>query len=432
MPELRLWPRGGLWRHPDFLKLWSGQTISQFGTQISLLAIPLAAVLVLDASAFQVAQLSTVEYLPFLLFTLPAGVWVDRLPRRPILVVADLGRCAALASIPISYAFDALTIWQLYAVGFVAGTLTVFFDVAYQAYLPSLVGREHLLQGNSLLEMSVSVASVSGPGVSGLIVGALTAPVAILLDAVSFLLSGVAIALIRVREPPREPVGRPSVRSELWDGLRYIVGHRYWRPIAVTVGSSNFAGMIMFSIFVVYAVRSLDMSPATIGLVITLGSVGGVIGAALAGRISRRFGVGPTIVGSAFFFGPPLVLVPLAPQSAPIPYLVAAFLVATAGGTVFNITGRSLMQTLTPERLLGRMTASRRFLVWGTIPLGSLVGGVLASWIGMSATLWVGAIATCFTFLPVAFSPIRRIGEMPTEQEADHTRTVVPAVVVDA
>jgi MFS family permease len=414
-----VWPRHGLWRHGDFLRLWGGQTISQFGTQVGQLAIPLAAILVLDASAFEVALLATVEYLPFLFFTLPAGVWVDRLRRKPILVLGDLGRAAALASVPIAYALDALTIWQLYAVGFAVGTLTVFFDVAYQTYLPSLVERKQLVEGNSLLEISRNGAQIAGPGAGGALVGLLTAPVAILLDALSFLGSAVLLLRIRAAEPRVEAVEHASMRRELAEGLRYVLGHRYWRPMAITTGASNFFWMICGSILLVYAVRSLGMSPELIGLVLTLGSLGGLAGAFAAGRLSRRFGVGPTIVGASVLFGPPLILVPLAPESAPIPVLVLAFLVSTAGGTIYVITGLSLMQTLTPERLLGRMNATRRFIVFGAIPLGSLTGGVLASWIGLRPTLWVGAIGACFCFLPMALSPIRHIGAMPTEPEPD-------------
>ena len=213
-----LWPRGGLWRHPDFLKLWSAQTISLVGTQISQLAIPLAAILVLDASAFEVAVVGVAEFLPFLLFALPAGVWVDRLPRRPILVIADVGRGVALATIPLFYAFDALTIWQLYAVGFVVGTLTVFFDVAYQSYLPSLVSRDQLVDGNSKLEVSRSAASLAGPGIAGVLVAAITAPYAILVDAISFFVSGGFVAAIRRREPPPERAEERSMRRELDGG----------------------------------------------------------------------------------------------------------------------------------------------------------------------------------------------------------------------
>ena len=239
-----LWPRGGLWRHPDFLKLWSSQSISLLGTEISQLAIPLAAILVLDASAFEVAAIGVAEFLPFLLFALPAGVWVDRLRRRPILVIADVGRGLALATIPVFYAFDALTIWQLYVVTFAVGTLTVFFDVAYQSYLPSLVNREQLVDGNSKLEVSRSAASLAGPGIAGVLVAAITAPYAILVDAISFFASGGFIFGIRREEPPPEKAEQPSMRKELAEGLRYLLGHRYWRPITATVALSNGFGAL--------------------------------------------------------------------------------------------------------------------------------------------------------------------------------------------
>ena len=293
----RLWPRGELWRHADFLKLWGAQSISQFGTQVSALAIPLAAILVLDASAFQVASLTTVEFLPFLLFALPAGVWVDRLRRKPILVLADLGRAAALGSIPLAYALGALTIWQLYAAGFVTGTLTVFFDVSYQSYLPSLVGREHLVEGNSKLEVSRSAAQVGGPGLGGLLVGLMTAPYAILVDAVSYLVSAAGLAAIRREEPaPHRATDVPSMRRELWEGLRYVLGHPYWRALSICVAVSNFFGTVAWSIVLVYAVRRLDLSAELIGLVLALGSIGAVAGALLAPPVGRLLGVGRTIL----------------------------------------------------------------------------------------------------------------------------------------
>ena len=416
---MRAWPSGGLWRHADFLRLWGGQTISQFGSQVSQLAIPLAAILVLHTSAFEVALLSTVEFLPFLLFTLPMGVWADRLVRRPILVWSDAGRAAALATVPIAYAFGALTIWQLLAVGFVIGSLTVSFDVAYQSYLPSLVGRQALVSGNSLLEVSRTSAQVAGPGVGGILVGVLTAPYAILVDAVSFACSAVLVVRIRSREEPPQPAERRSMWQELREGLGYLLRHRYWRPMAATTGATNFFWSLVGAVLLVYAVRTLRMSPAIIGLVITLGSLGGLVGAVFARRVSVRFGVGPTILGAAILFGPPLVLVPLASRTWAIPLLVVAFVLSTAGASVYVITGLSLMQTLTPERLLGRMNASRRFIVFGTIPLGSLVGGVLASQLGLRPTIWVGAIGACFCFLPIALSPIRRIRTMPTEPETE-------------
>jgi MFS family permease len=418
-----LWPRGGLWRHGDFLKLWSGQTISLFGTQVSQLAIPLAAILVLGASAFEVAVLGVVEFLPFLLFALPAGVWVDRLRRKPILVLADLGRAIALASIPIAYAADALTIWQLYVVGFVTGTLTVFFDVSYQSYLPSLVERDRLVEGNSKLEVSRSGAQLAGPAIAGVLIDAITAPYAILVDALSFLASAGFVFGIRKSEPEVEPAEHPSMRRELSEGLRYLLGHPYWRAIAETVGISNFFGSVAFSIFLVYAVRELDLSAGAIGIVFAVGNSGWLVGALVAGRLSARLGVGRTIVGSAMLYGPSLLLIPIAPTSAPIPFIVASLFLLSFGAVVFNVTGISFQQAVTPDRMLGRLNASRRFIVWGVIPLGSLVGGILATQVGLHATLWIGAIGSAAAFLPVLLSSVRSIGPM-AEAIAQHAPAI--------
>src|SRR5437763_6403114 len=213
----RLWPQAGLWRHGDFLKLWSAQTVSQFGSAVSQVAIPLVAVLTLHASAFEVAALSTVEFLPFLLFTLPAGVWVDRLPRRPILVIADAGRALALGSIPLVAAVGHLTLAQLYVAGFVTGTLTVFFDVAYQSYLPSIVEREQLVDGNAKLEISRSAAQIGGPGFGGLLVPIFTSPWSVLADAVSYLGSAAFLFGIRRDQGVPERTPEPAAR---WRELR--------------------------------------------------------------------------------------------------------------------------------------------------------------------------------------------------------------------
>jgi len=424
---MRVWPSGDLWRHGDFLRLWSAQTISQFGSQVSQLALPLVAILVLDASAFEVALLSTVEFLPFLFFALPAGVWVDRLRRKPILVLGDLGRAAALASVPAAYAFDALTIWQLYAVGFLVGVGTVFFDVAYQSYLPSLVDRSRLVDGNSKLEVSRSGAALAGPGLAGVLIGAITAPYAILVDALSFI--GSAALIVRIRRPEILPelTEKPSMRRELVEGLRYLLGHRFWRPLALTVAVSNFFNTLAFSIFLVYAVRDLELSATVIGLVLGIGNVGWLLGAVAANRLSARLGVGPTLVGSSLVFGPALLLVPAAPQSQPTPFLVAALILASFAGIVFNVTGLSFQQAVTPDRLLGRLNATRRFIVWGVIPLGSLTGGALASLIGLRPTLWVGAIGGSLSFLPLLLSPVRSIGDMESAvREHSDVSTMTP------
>ena len=412
----RLWPAAGLWRHGDFLKLWSAETISQFGTQVSQLALPFIAIAVLDASTFAVAALGTVEFLPFLLFTLPAGVWVDRLPRRAILIVADYGRAALLFTIPVAYAFDALTMAQLYVVGFLVGIFTVFFDVAYQSYLPSLVNRGQIIEGNSKLEVSRTTAQLTGPGVAGGLIALITAPYAVLVDAISFLGSGAFLTLIRKEEVrPAAPAGRkPRMRAELWEGLQYVVRHPLLRPQALCTGTSNFFSNVTFAIFLVYAVRTLDLSAAEVGLIFTLGGPGGLVGALFSQRITRRFGVGPTTVAMTMMFGSVGFLIPLAPQSFPHPFLIAFGLISSFSIVVYNITQVSLRQAITPERIQGRMNSVMRFLVWGTMPLGSLAGGALGSTIGLRETLFVGATGALLSGLPIVLSREQRtLGQIP-------------------
>jgi MFS family permease len=418
---VRLWPTGGLWRHPDFIKLWSAETVSQFGTQVSQLALPLAAIDVLDASAFEVAALTTVEFLPFLLVSLPAGVWVDRLPRRPILIAADLARAAFLASIPIAYFLDALTIWQLYAVGFSVGIATVFFDVAYQSYLPALVERTQIIDGNAKLEISRSAAQFGGPGVAGVLIGWLKAPAAILIDAISFLGSAIFLLAIRKTETSRqEREPRRKMRVELKEGLSYVLRHPYLKNIAACTALFNFFGTMGFAVILVFARRELELSPQAIGLAFMFGNVGPLLAAFTANRVSARLGVGRTIILSSVIGGPMLLLVPFAPHgNAALTVLVPAFLVGGFTGVIYNIAQVSLRQAITPERIQGRMNSVMRFIVYGTIPVGSLTGGALASQIGLKETLIVSGIGCCLPFLPVLFSPVRSVREMPEPIEEE-------------
>jgi len=414
-----LWPRGGLWRHADFLKLWSAETVSQLGTQITVLALPLVAIVTLDVSAFKVALLGVVDFAPFILVSLPAGVWVDRMSRKQILVVADVGRAVLLATIPLAYWLDVLTIWQLYAVGFAFGTLTVFFDVAYQAYLPSLVDREQLVEGNAKLEISRSGAQLAGPGLAGPIIELLTAPVALVVDAISFLSSAAFLFRIKRKEqlPERKAEEKPRMRKELGEGLRYVLGHRYLRWIAASTATFNFFSNVLFAIFLVYAVRELELSPTALGLIFALANVGYLLGAVATSRISARLGVGPTIVlGAAMGAG--TLLIPLAPQDSPIPYLIAAEALVAFGLPVYNVTQVSFRQAITPERLQGRMNSVMRFIVWGVIPIGSLVGGAVASAVDLRAAIWLGAIGMSLAFLPVLVSPVRTLRHFPEPAEA--------------
>jgi MFS family permease len=413
-----LWPRGGLWRHADFLKLWTAQGVSQFGSQISGLALPLVALYALHATAFQVAALGTVEFAPFLLFSLPAGVWVDRLHRRLIMVAADLGRAVALGSIPIVAAVGHLTLAQLYVAGFVTGTLTVFFDVSYQSYLPSLVQRSELVDGNAKLEVTRSIAQIGGPGVSGLLVGAITAPYAIVADAISFLWSSLWLFAIRRKETiPKRTAGSASMGRELLDGVKYLVGHRYWRGISMSTATFNFSGNVALAILIVYMSRRLHLSALQIGLTFSLGSIGGLVAASFARRIGLRLGVGRTILAGTIINGLPLFLVPLAPVSYPIPFIAVAFAFVEFGVILYNVSVISLTQALVPERLLGRVNASRRFIVWGMIPLGSLTSGALATLIGLRPTIFIGVVGCLLAAVPIALSPVRHVQELPTEAE---------------
>ena len=412
---MSLWPEEGLWRHPDFLKLWSAETVSQFGTQISLLALPLVAIDVLHVSAFKVAALTTVEFLPFLLVSLPAGVWVDRLPRRPILIAGDLARAGLLASIPIAYAMDVLTIWQLYGVGFFVGIATVFFDIAYQSYLPALVERQQIIDGNAKLEISRSAAQLGGPGIAGLLVGWLRAPAAILVDAVSFLGSAFFIFSIRkleLSQADRAP--RRKMRTELREGLSYVLRHPYLKNIAACTALFNFFGLMGFAVVLVFARRQLHLSPQAIGLAFTLSNFGPLVAAISANRIFARVGVGRTIIASSILGGPMFLLIPFAPHGqAALALLIPAMLVGGFMGVVYNIAQVSLRQAITPERIQGRMNSVMRFIVWGAIPLGSFTGGVLSSVIGLKTTLIVSGVGCSFAFLPVLFSPVRSVREMP-------------------
>lgn len=422
-PPGRRWGRLGLFGHIDFRKLWIGDTISQFGTQVSQLAIPYIATILIGASAFEVALLSTVEFLPFLLFTLPAGAWVDRLRRRPILISGDLLRAAALVSIPVAWELGVLTIWQLYVVGFVTGLGTVFFDVAYQSYLPALVDRDDLVEGNGKLEASRASAQVVGPGLAGGLISLLSAPLAILGDCLSYVLSAFFVWRIRKLEPhPEEAriaagVAREPLRSQVAAGLRFVIGNPYLRGIAGATSSSNLFGNLALGVLPVYLYRELGLSAAAVGVIFGLASIGSLIGALIANRLAAWIGLGRAIIGAIFVGGVAWLLVPFAPPAFPEPFLVAAFFVGGFGEVAYNINQVSFRQAICPTAMQGRMNATMRFLVWGTIPIGSVLGGVVASVIGVHGAILVGAVGSSFPFLSVLFSPVRSLRTMPAQVE---------------
>ncbi len=416
--------RRSLWRHPDFMKLWSAQTISLLGDEMTGLAVPLIAILLLHANAFQMGILGTLLFLPFILLTLPAGAWVDRMRRRPILISADLGRAAILLSIPAAYALGVLTLLQLYVCAFAVGCLQVFFDVAYQSYLPVVVERDQLVEGNAKLEISRSAAALPGPGVAGLLISVVSAPFAIIVDAISFL--GSAALLTLIRRPESKPerhvdvvTGKhESMRTEITEGWRYVVRHEYLRNIAACTGTLNLFGNIAGVILLLYAVRQLHMQPAVIGLIFAIGNVGTLVAAFSTERVTRWLGLGRTIVLSALASGPAAVLIAIAPRDNALPFLVASFTLTSLINVIYNVNQVSLRQAITPERMQGRMNATMRFIVWGTIPVGSIIGGFLGDAIGLQPTLWVGAIGSFVGFLPVLLSPVRSLERIPKAEPA--------------
>jgi MFS family permease len=408
---------GGLWRHPQFVKLWAGETISQFGTQISQLAIPLTAALVLNATPLQMGLLGAFEFAPFLLLSLFAGVWVDRLRRRPVLIIADVGRAILLGSIPAAALLGVLHIEQLYVVGLLTGVLTVFFDVAYQSYLPALVSREHLIEGNSKLQASVAVAQIAGPGAAGVLVQLITAPLAVLADAASFVASAMFLLLIRAPEPVPEhhAKGTSSIWAELREGLAVVLGNPLLRSIAGCTATSNLFGNAMMAVYVLYATRQLGIEPALLGIIFAAGGPGALLGSLLAGRVADRFGFGSTIVGSIVIGALANLLVPLAsgPLTVVAGMLMLAAFIAGLCNPVYNINQVSLRQAITPDRLQGRMNASVRFIVWGTIPIGAVLGGALGQAIGLWPTLLSMALCSLLAPLWVVFSPVRQLRSQP-------------------
>jgi MFS family permease len=406
--------RGGLWHHPEFRRLWVGESISQFGSTISQLALPLVAILIVQASTFEVGLLVMFEMAAFLLVGLPAGAWVDRMRLRTVLIVNDVLRALALISVPIAQWLGVLGMGQLYAVALLTGACTVFFDVAYQSFLPQLVERGQLVEANAKLQASESVAQISGPSLGGVLIQALTAPYAVLLDALSFLWSASWVAAIKTR--PDKPARRPdrNLRREIGEGLRFVLDNRLLRAIALCTGVANLFNSIAAAVFFVLLARELGLSPGLIGLLGSMSAIGGLAGSLLARRFAERVGQGPAIWMSALAVGPFAFVAPFVQRDWTLALLAVAQAGTFVSVVVYNITQVSFRQGLCPPALLGRMNATMRFLVWGTMPVGGFLGGLLGSVIGVRQTLLVVAVGSSLSFLPVFLSPLRRMRELPS------------------
>jgi MFS family permease len=415
--------RRSLWTNPDFVKLWSGQTISGLGSRITREGIPLTAVIVLHAGTLQMGFLSALGGAAMLVFGLVAGVWVDRLRRRPILIAADLGRAAILVSVPAAAVAGVLSMGQLYAVAALAGILTVFFDVSYQSYLPALVDREQILDGNSKLALSSSIAEIAGPGLTGVLVQLITAPIAILFDAVSFLFSALMVLLIRKPELPAVPREPEHLVAETLAGVRFIFREPSLRALGLRSATLFFFMGFLSSLYMLYAIEILHLRPAILGIVIAMGGVGAMVGSVVAPRIARRFGLGPTFVVASLVQGLTTLLIPLAglvgtPGTLQI-FAVACLMVPQLFGDmafmVYNINEITLRQTVAPEHVLGRVNAGMNLLARGILPIGSLIGGILAAALGVRATLALAATGVVLSTLWLFASPLRRLNN-PSDQ----------------
>lgn len=407
--------RTSLWRHRDFLKLWGAQSISLFGSEITTLALPLTAVTLLHASPLQMGLLGMFGKAPFLLFSLFAGVWLDRVRRRPILISTDIARAILLVSIPVAAFLNVLTLLQLYIVVFAVGALSVVFEIAHYAYVPFLLSRAQLVEGNSKIQVSYSVAESGGPGVAGLLTQIISAPFAVLVDAVSFLASALLLGALHTREPTQPPAqhATPMWRAAM-EGMETLLLHPLLRRIILASVLSEGFGAAVLSIYVLYVTRELQLSPGMIGLIFAIGGCAAVPGALLAERVARRIGVGRAIIGGWLVEGLGRLLIPLAVGPAAVLILMAAQAVMGATGTVANIHQWTLRQNVIPEHLQARVTASHRFIVFGASAIGALLGGVLATWLGLYLALVACAVAALLGPLSAIYSPLRDIREQPS------------------
>ncbi|GHO97653.1 MFS transporter [Reticulibacter mediterranei] len=402
-----------LWRHGDFMKFWLGETVSLFGTQVSLLALPLTAVLVLNVNAEQLGVLRFLETFPYALFPLLFGVWVDRVQKRPLMIVANAARAVLIGLLPCLAFWHELALPPLYGIAFCVGIFTVLFDVCWQSFLPVVVSQARLIEANGKVATSSAAAEVGGPGLAGLLIQVFTAPIALFADSLSYVVSVVSLLLIRQKEAQPQRNDKKHLWHDIAEGLRFASGNPSLRTLAVQAAGWNFCFLLVETIFLIYAPRVLGFSPGLLGLVYAVGAIGGLLGAGIASSLARHFRLGWLLCGTFTLGTVPMLLIPLATGPlAPVICGAALFLIRTALGIWFVLT-TTLRQSITPPHLLGRVSASLRLIAYSGSTIGALVAGYLSSVIGLRAGLWVGSIGFIITLLPIFFSPLPRLHTMP-------------------
>lgn len=412
----RRWPHLGLWQHPDFLRLWGAETVSLWGTQVTLLALPTAAILALHAGSMEVGLLLALQQLSFLFVGPFAGVMADRLSRRHIMVVADLGRMLILGSIPLAFALGHLTMAHLLLVTAVVGILTVFFDVSYQSYLLTLVSRTNLVEGNAKLALGDASARIGGPALAGILIQVVGAATAITADALSYLASALSLISIKKQEPrsalPAEN-GTKGVFLEAREGLEVVFCNPILRFIAIVNTLQNLGISIAEAVVLIFAYRRLLLSPGVVGIAMAIGSIGFVLGALLASSTARKLGIGPTLAIFGFIGGFSYLLIPLGVFGTPALFIVLWRLLYGLQLPIYDINQISLRQAVTPDRLQGRMNATMRTASFGALGVGALVGGFLGNQLGLVLTILLGGIIYCMGSLLMLSRSMITLRDLP-------------------
>jgi MFS family permease len=416
------WTPGGVWRSPAYVRLWSASVISSLGSAVTKLALPLLAALTLHATPAQMGFLVAAETTPILLFGLLTGVWVDRRAKRPVMIAADVGRMALLLLVPLAAWFGLLRFELLLVVAFLVGTLAVFFDIASQSYLPAILSTDELTEGNARLHTGWGLAEVGGPGLAGWLTQLFSAPIAILTDGLSYGVSAALLAGIRLNEPPLAS-GQPGERRlfwrELWEGLRLVAAHPMLRATAAATGLWNFFDGARTAVLVLFLTRTLSLEAGAVGAIFTVWAIGFLLGSFLPHRIARRIGLGraillgivlavPSELMTAVAAGPPLVAATI---------IGAGFFLTGVTIPIYDINQFSLRQAITPLRLQGRVSATMRTLIRGSLPLGALVGGLLAEQIGLRGVMFFSVLGGPMAFLAIWFSPVRSLVSLPEREE---------------